>query len=538
MKERQNKGSNLVKQGTILAIAAIIVKFIGFIYKIPLQKIIGDSGYTYYFQGFAVYGVILIISAYGVPMALSKMLSEKNALGKYAEAEQVLRITSILTIILSILGALFLWFGAEFIALMFFNTPEVEYALKALAPTLILMPFLCILRGYFQGHHTMVPTAVSQIIEQILNALGGLLLASLLIGASVELGAAGATLGTTLGALFAVLFLAYLFVNYRKREKKHNKNITQSEVSDKQILKEILYVLVPITIVATISSIINLIDSAMFPWGMASQGMEREIYTELLGLYSGKFLLLTNFPIAIATALAAATIPSIAASIVRKDFGLAEAKMNKVIKIVTIIILPATVGLTVLAEPILLTVYGQDFGINQLETATNYFRIGSCIVYFFSIFQITNAVLQGMHRVKEPVKNMLIAGTIKIILNFLFLFVLDLSAEGLIYSSIVFSVLLTVLNVRSIYRFSDVRFNWSRLLMKPIISSVVMGVLSWLAYKGAMLLTHSIIIACLFGIGIGAASYFVILLLIKGVDREELTLVPYGDKLADLLRIK
>ncbi|WP_105615932.1 putative polysaccharide biosynthesis protein [Vallitalea okinawensis] len=536
MKERQNKGSNLVKQGAILAIAGIITKFIGFIFKIPLQDIIGNEGYAYYNQGFSIYNVLLIVSAYGVPMALSKIISEKNALGKYDEADQVLKVTSFLTIVLSFVTSLFMWFGADYIALIF-NTPEVANTLRALSPTLALMPFLFIMRGYFQGHHTMVPTAISQIIEQILNALGGLFLAYLLVDMSVDLGAAGATLGTTLGAFFAIVFLAYLFFNYRKKEKKHKANSTKSQLSNKEILKEILYVIVPITIVAALSSIVNLLDTAMFPWGMAYHGAEN--IKEIWGLYTGKFMLLTNFPIAIATALSAATIPSIAASMVRKDFNIAKIKMNKVIKIITIIALPAAVGLTVLAEPILLTVYGSgDFEPGQLAIATNYFRIGSSIVYFFSIFQITNAVLQGMHQVKEPVKNMLIAGSIKIILNIVFLFGMGLSAEGLIYSSIVFSILLTVLNIRSIYRFSDVRFNWSHLLIKPIISCVVMGILSWLAYRGAMALTSSVSISSLIGIGIGAGSYFVVLLLIKGINREELTLIPYGDKLADILKIK
>lgn len=538
MKDRQNKSNSLVKQGAILAIAAVLVKFIGFVYKIPLQRfILNDQAYSYYYQGFAVYGVILIVSAYGVPAALSKMLSEKNALGKYAEADQILRLTTVITTILSVIGAAVLWFGSDIIASLL-GVEQTAYSLRALAPTMLLMPFLCILRGYFQGHNSMVPTAISQILEQLGNVVGGLILASIYVKASLEQGAAGATFGTFVGATLAVLFLLYLFVQYRRKEKHYKAGMAPSTKSDKEVIIMILRVLIPITVVAAITSIINLIDQGMYPTAMGAQGVDRAVFEDTLGLYSGKFLLLTNFPIGIATALAAATIPSIAKSVALKDYKMAESKMNKIIKVVTIVSLPAAVGLGVLARPILLTIFGDDLVGESLEIAVQLFVYGSCTVYFFSIFQITNAVLQGMHHVKEPVKNMLIAGTVKVILNFILLFNLEMGVNSLVFSSIIFSIILTVLNIRSIYKYSNVRFNYVQLLSKPIIASVAMGIIAPLSYKLFFSLLNIISISCLAAIGVGAGTYFVVLILVKGVSRDEMALLPYGNKLADILRIK
>lgn len=536
MKERHNKGGNLVKQSAILAIAAFLVKFIGFVYKIPLRAIITPEGYSLYYKGFAVYGVILVVTAYGVPMALSKMLSEKNTLGQYAEAEQVLKITAIFTTVLSVIGFLIMFFGADIIAVYGLKTPESATVLKALSPTLLLMPFLCVLRGYFQGHNSMAPTAVSQILEQLGNAGIGLVLAFILVNQSLVHGAAGATFGTFAGALLAVLFLLFLFTKYRVKEKRYKGHMKKSTLSNFQVLKNILMVLVPITVVAAITSVINLIDASMYPIAMSSLGVDKGITENAFGLYSSTFVLLTNFPIGIATALAAATIPSIASSMVKKEFKSAENKMSKMFKLVTVVALPASVGLAVLAGPISQTVL--RISGDNLAIVKAFFVQGSCIVYFFSIFQITNAVLQGMHKVKEPVKNMLAAGAVKIIANIFFLFFTDAGVYGLIYSSIVFSILLTILNIRSIYRYSDVRFNFVHLLLKPIIASAVMGVAAILSYKLIFTVIGIVDISCILAIGVAGIMYFISLLLVKGISRQELEMMPMGAKIADKLNIK
>lgn len=524
--------SNLLKQGAILAVAGIVVRFIGFLYRIPMANTLGTVGMGYYGLAFQIYSVLLVISSYGVPAALSKILIEKREQNKDEDATIIFRLTTIIIVGMCLLFGGIMWFAADVIV----NIISVEdmtnatYAVKSLAPTILLVGGLSLLRGYFQSFKTMVPTAISQIIEQIFNAIGSIVFAKLLFSYGVEWGAAGGTIGTGLGALFGLMFLIFVFVVYRKNSSRHKRHVT-NKWWDTELFKEFLMVIIPITLLSAVSTIIAMIDTKMLLSSLGAVGYDENSISSINGAYGSTFITITNLPIGVAIALAAASLPSISASYIRKDYKLAQYKSEKVLKVTGLIVLPAMMGLMVLAKPILDLVYKEEF-----VAYYRYLMIGAPTVATMSFVSITSTILQSSGHLKEPLKNMGIAGFFKILANAVLLFVFQVEAEGVIVATILFSVIMLILNVQSISREMRVDFDWRDLIVKPLIASIVMGVVSYIAWSNLTVVIGSNI-ACIIAIILGGFTYGVVLLVIKGVDEEELRLLPMGDKIVRLLRV-
>lgn len=521
--------NNLVKQGAILAVAGLIVKIIGFLYRIPLTNLIGFEGMGYYGSAFQVYSVLLIISSYGIPVALSRILIEKRQLGKLKEEEQVFRMTTFLCMGLSALSAIILWFYSVPISKLLYKGSEGALAIKALAPAILICGGLSILRGYFQSRHTMVPTAISQVLEQVFNALGSFLFAMLFVKKSIEAGAAGGTLGTGFGALFGLLFLIYIFVNHRKREEK----ISLKGVGfwDTKLFKDLLRLLIPITLISALTSIIGLIDFSMLSYGLDSTGFTESYSSEMKGIYVSVFLTITNVPIGIATALGVGALPSLSKSFIAKDYNLAKYKINKMIKTTVLVSVPSAVGLCVLAEPIV-TIYKKS----DIIDGAFFLKIAAPYVVLFSLVQITNAILQSMGKMKIPLKNNFIAGCFKILANVVCLFVFEMGATGIIVANTIFGFIILVLNVNAIGFIIKLRFSWNKILVKPFISSVVMGVVAAISYFYLQKIMLPLI-ACGFAIIFAIGTYGMSLIAFKGITADELAMLPMGKRLSRLFKL-
>lgn len=328
LENKEKKNGDFLLHGGILALAGILVRFIGMIYRVPMVNIIGSEGNGYYSNAYSVYNILLLISSYSLPLVVSKMVSSRVALKKWAETKRIFIVAFAFSTVVGVAFALITWFLAPFFCTTILNSPLSYIALRALAPTVAIVAFLGVFRGFFQGLQNMIPTALSQIIEQIFNAIFSVAMAAILVsfGASqaaengvaaykAAWGAAGGTIGTGVGALMALVFLVFLFVGYRKRlEKKVSADRTSKITSYGKLLGILAQTAVPVILATATYNAIDIIDASLFNHAMAGQNMIVEEYTAIWGDYNSAYLLLVHLPVALASAIGAALVPSLSSA--------------------------------------------------------------------------------------------------------------------------------------------------------------------------------------------------------------------------------
>ncbi len=537
-------GSNFIIQGSILAIAGIIVRLIGMLYRIPLANYIGDEGNGYYSAAYNIYSIMLILSSYSLPVAVSKMVSARLARGQYRNARKILRAALFYATIVGGVGFCALWFGSGFFAEHVIKMPYSAYALKVLAPTVWIMAYLGVLRGFFQGHSTMVPTAVSQIFEQIVNAVISLLAAkslfdlgmkSNLVYGSTEysyaFGAAGGALGTGAGALTALILFVGLYLMYRPKMKRRiRKEQGTSAESYGMITSTLFLTVVPIIVSSSLYNSSTVIDNVLFGQIMTGLGEAKQIASQW-GIYSGKYHLLFNIPVAVANSLSSSLIPALSRAVAEKDRKQTLNRIASAIRFSMIIAIPSAVGLAVLAAPISNLLFpGRDN--TDLIKMTCY---GSSAVVVYSLSTVTNAVLQGINRMKTPIRNAGISLVLHTVILFVMLRYLHMGIYGVLYANILFALFICILNARSIARFKRYRQEVKKTFLIPMVASAVMGAAAFGVYRAAYNIFGNLISTGI-SVLVAVAVYFVLLILLKGVDAQELRSMPGGTRLSGLAR--
>ena len=537
-------GSNFIIQGSILAIAGIIVRLIGMLYRIPLANYIGDEGNGYYSAAYNIYSIMLILSSYSLPVAVSKMVSARLARGQYRNARKILRAALFYATIVGGVGFCALWFGSGFFAEHVIKMPYSAYALKVLAPTVWIMAYLGVLRGFFQGHSTMVPTAVSQIFEQIVNAVISLLAAKSLFDLGVKsnlvygsteysyaFGAAGGALGTGAGALTALILFVGLYLMYRPKMKRRIRKEQGTSAESYGIITSTLFLtVVPIIVSSSLYNSSTVIDNVLFGQVMTGLGEAKQIASQW-GIYSGKYHLLFNIPVAVANSLSSSLIPALSRAVAEKDRKQTLNRIASAIRFSMIIAIPSAVGLAVLAAPISNLLFpGRDN--TDLIKMTCY---GSSAVVVYSLSTVTNAVLQGINRMKTPIRNAGISLVLHTVILFVMLRYLHMGIYGVLYANILFALFICILNARSIARFKRYRQEVKKTFLIPMVASAVMGAAAFGVYRAAYSVFGNLIST---GISVFVAMlvYFVLLILLKGVDAQELRSMPGGTRLSGLAR--
>lgn len=537
-------GSNFIIQGSILAIAGIIVRLIGMLYRIPLANYIGDEGNGYYSAAYNIYSIMLILSSYSLPVAVSKMVSARLARGQYRNARKILRAALFYATIVGGVGFCALWFGSGFFAEHVIKMPYSAYALKVLAPTVWIMAYLGVLRGFFQGHSTMVPTAVSQIFEQIVNAVISLLAAKSLFDLGVKsnlvygsteysyaFGAAGGALGTGAGALTALILFVGLYLMYRPKMKRRiRKEQGTSAESYGMITSTLFLTVVPIIVSSSLYNSSTVIDNVLFGQIMTGLGEAKQIASQW-GIYSGKYHLLFNIPVAVANSLSSSLIPALSRAVAEKDRKQTLNRIASAIRFSMIIAIPSAVGLAVLAAPISNLLFpGRDN--TDLIKMTCY---GSSAVVVYSLSTVTNAVLQGINRMKTPIRNAGISLVLHTVILFVMLRYLHMGIYGVLYANILFALFICILNARSIARFKRYRQEVKKTFLIPMVASAVMGAAAFGVYRAAYSVFGNLISTGI-SVLVAVAVYFVLLILLKGVDAKELRSMPGGTRLSGLAR--
>ena len=534
------KDSNFLVQGSILAVASIISRVIGLLYRLPMTDIIGDAGNNYYSCAFEIYNIMLIISSYSLPLAVSKLVSAAMARKRRRQAYQILKGALLFAILAGTVVALIVYFGAEFFTSAL-QTPLSVFALKILAPVLVVVALLGVLRGFFQGLGTTMPSAVSQIIEQIVNAIVSIWAAYVLFqyGAKIgevlgdpekygaAYGAAGGTLGTNLGAVSALLFLLFVFFVYMRVFKKKMKRERNIKVDSFGYTMRILIItIIPVLLSTTIYNISGIIDQGLFKNIAVLQGSTAEQIDVWWGVFSGKYKVLINVPISIASALAATSVPALSASYAAGDREGVCNQINAAMRFIMVIALPCCVGLAVLAKPIFMLLFPGT--IETLDMATSMMVIGAVAVVFYSMSTLSNGLLQGIDKLRIPVKNAAIALVAHVIVLVALMLFFRMNIYAVVIANAFFAFLVCVLNSIAIARHTGYRQEVKKTFIIPTICSGIMGVITYLVYNGLFKLSHNNIISLVIAFLLAVIVYAVTLLLFKGLSESEIRKFPKG----------
>lgn len=534
------KDSNFLVQGSILAAASIISRIIGLVYRLPMTNIIGDTGNNYYSCAFEIYNIMLIISSYSLPLAVSKLVSARMAKKRRRQAYQVLKGSLLFAILAGTAVALIVYFGAEFFTSAL-QTPLSVYALKILAPVLVVVAVLGVLRGFFQGLGTMMPSAVSQVIEQIINAIVSVWAAFVLFQYGSKIGevlgdpekygaaygAAGGTLGTNLGAVSALLFMLFVFFVYMRVFKKKMKRERNVKVDSFAYTMKILVItIIPVLLSTTIYNISGIIDQGLFKNIAVLQGATTEQIDVWWGVFSGKYKVLINVPISIASAMAASSVPALSASYAEGDNDGVCNQINVAMRFIMVIALPCAVGLAVLARPIFMLLFPGT--IETLDMATSMMVLGSVAVVFYSMSTLSNGLLQGVDRLKIPVKNAAIALVAHIVVLIALMLFFRMNIYAVVIANAFFAFLVCILNSMDIARHTGYRQEIKKTFIIPTICSGIMGVITYFVYNGLYTLSENNIISLVVAFVIAVLVYAVTLLLFKGLSESEIRKFPKG----------
>ncbi len=533
-RKQESKSSNFLVQGSILAATSLIARIIGVVYRIPLTNLIGDEGMGYYGYAFNIYNIALILSSYSLPLAVSKLVAARDAKKQYRNSYMVFMCSLGFAIAAGTLFSLIIYFGADFLAGTFFNLPAVAIPLKVLAPTILVFAIMGVLRGFFQGKKTMLPTSFSQIVEQIVNAVISVAAAAYLMhshSASQKIaayGAAGGTLGTLIGAIVSLLFLAFIFALYKPIvDKQLRRDIGASKETVKEIFGALGITVLPVILSQTVYQISSLLDGSVFSYVLDGKGFNDIQRSELWGIYSNKYNMLINVPISIATAMAAAIVPSIVTSREEGANLVVKEKVHDTLKFNMLIAIPSAFGLAALASPILRLLL-KDANLLPARMLA----IGSIAVVFYAFSTLTNAVLQGINRMRLPVIHSVIALGIHIIVLYLLLQFTGLGAYALVISNIVFALVVSILNWISVARLLSYKQEIKKTFIIPTGCSIFMAGVAYLVYWVSYNTVKSNTISTLLAIIFAVIVYGVLLLVFKAVTETELVKMPMGRTLA------
>ena len=533
---------SFIKGALILTAAGLTSRLIGAVFRIALAALITDEGIGLYQMAYPIYTGLLAISTAGIPIAVSKLVSENIALNNYYGATRVFKVALTLLTISGFIISLAMYLGADFVVTYISRDPRAYIPLVAMSPAIFFVAIMSTFRGYFQGQQTMVPTGVSQIIEQLTRVGIALFLAVFLLPMGLEYSAAGATFGAVAGAIFGLLFLVYLYVKEKGyMAEKVRKQRIKERVSFRKVLYRIAQLAVPITIGSLILPLINILDLIIVPQRLHVAGFTTERATALYGQLTGMATPLAHIPAIITISLAVSLVPSISEALTLNNYHLIRRNSNLAIRLTLILGMPAALGLYVLAEPITLLLF------NNVEAAVP-LRIIAFSVIFLTMYQTTTGILQGLGKPILPVKNMGLGALIKIIMGWTLTAIPQVNIQGAALATLVGFAISSLLNLYQVKRDTGMRFDFNHHLLKPVLSVSVMGVAVYLSYNYLNMFFADLYspalsnaAATLISIGAGIIVYGVMLFITGSITREDLQRIPklgpYLIRLANALHI-
>ena len=538
--QSRKKAGGFVIQAGILALSGIIVRIIGLLYRSPLTSIIGDEGNGYYSYAYNIYAIILLISSYSIPSALSKVLAQRLTFKEYRNAHKVFQCALIYVVVVGGGASLVAFFAAPYLV----GTNSVR-VLRVFAPTIFLSGLVGVLRGYFQAYGSMLQTSISQILEQIINAVVSVGAAWYLIahvaGTGADdttraiYGAMGGALGTGAGVVTALLFMVWVYVLNMPGMKRRMERDHKAEESRKEIFRVILSIVTPFILSTFIYNLSTSLNQTIYERFYTNvRGMAESEVATLYGIYSGKAVVISNIPIAMASAMCSAVIPTVAASFARGEKKETRRNVKKAVKVTMLIAIPCAVGLCVLAKPVTQLLFWQK---NSLDTASNVLAALSVTVIFYCLSTLTNGALQGIGKVTVPVIHAAIALVLQTGTLALLLYFTDFNLYALVIAAIVYSLSMCVMNQLAVRKYLKYKQEMFRTFWLPLVSAAIMGAVAWLVYQGVSLLAGFALaegsylrnlIAAGAAILVAVVVYAFCVIRFKAVTREELQTMPKG----------
>ena len=527
-----NKAEGFMKSVLVLMISQVAIKLLGFVYRVYLTNRdgFGDEGNAIYSGGYLIYALLLTISSIGVPNAISKLVSERVAVGDNKGAHRVFKIALMTFGVIGLIGTLILFFGAGYIANVILQIPESELTLVALSPAIFFVTIASVLRGYFNGRDKISVTAKAQTLEQIFKTVLTVVIVEIVVllnGKNVTIMAAGANLATTLSVL---LSFGYMALYYKVYKKTIGTETSENYKSEKvfQVVKRILFVSVPITLSAIMSTLNKNIDSITVVRGLKKFLSENEAKLQY-GILSGKVDTLITLPLSFNVAFATALVPSISAAIAKKETESAQKRISLSLLVTMIIGLPCTFGMMVFAQPI----------INLLfPNATNgamLLQISSLTIIFSVLAQTTNGALQGLGRIMVPAVSSFIGLLVKLVLNVILIQVPGIGVNGAAIGSIVNNVLVFAISYYILSKTIKLDIKPIKFVIKPIFATFIMCITSYYLYTILIKLALSAKIATIIALVFAVIIYLLSIIALKIFTREELYMIPYGNKLCKML---
>ena len=530
----------------ILAAGILIVKLIGMFYKIPLINIIGEAGAADFNNAYNIYAVLLTVSTAGLPVAVSKLVSEANALNRRNQVRRTFRLALVLFLTLGLISFLVMFFRADALAGMM-NDSKAAAGIRALAPAVVCVGCLAALRGYSQGHSNMAPTSVSQIIEALCKLAVGLGLAFWLVkqGKDPDVAAAGAITGVTVGTVVALVYMVLDFFLSRGREDTHGTDRPDSAGS---ILANILKIAVPITLSSSMVGIVTVIDSSLVQGQLQSAlNLTEKASRTLYGNYSGA-LNIYNQPTSLMAAITASVIPAVSAALARRDRRGAARITGSALRITALLSFPMGVGLFVLGTPIIRLL----FPSLNVEVAGPLLSTLGIATPFVCMVLVCNSVLQAHGFINLPVIVMVLGGIVKIVNNYNLVGAIGIA--GAPVGNILCFGLALVLDLVVITRVIPNRPRLLPIFVKPAIASAIMGGAAWAVYGllSRVLTAEQVneagetirvvsrmgnALGIFLAIAVAGVVYLVLVVAIRAISKDDLALMPKGDKLARLLRL-
>lgn len=537
--KKQKKQVSFMKNVLMLMVAQVAIKILGFVYRLVIINIdgFGDTGNGYYSTGYQIYSLLLTLSSVGIPTVISKLVSERVAIGDHKGAHRIFTTALKTFTTIGLVMSIGLFFGADFIAKNIINVEGVKYTLMVLAPAIMFVTAGAVLRGYFAGLGTMKPTSVTQTLEQFLNCVLTILFVYATVGKDTAIMAAAGNLSSTIAIVIAFIYIIIFYKKQRPEilEDCKNQTVQMETKTTKQILKIIFAVSIPMTIGSLVAELNGTIDTLTVSNCIqkAFQGIESGKVAleakamQLSGMVS-KIETIIRLPLAINAAFCTALVPAIAASLARKDKTTAVKRLSFSFFFTIIIIAPCAVGLITLAEPILKTIYP-----NSYEGAT-ILQITSISMVFVALSYVINGGLYGLGKTHIPAIALAIGAGVKTVLNIILVSNPQVNILGSPISSTVCQVINFAICSYCLSKYIKMDIKFTKHILKPIFSAGVMGAIAFGVHHALLrILGNSK--ATIIAIVVGAITYGVMIVLTKTLDKDDWYMIPYGTKIYKLL---
>lgn len=508
------KRQSLFKGAFILICANILVKIIGAIFKIPLTNLIGARGMGDFSIAYNLYTIMFVVSTAGLPVAISKLVAEANASQKNHDIPKIIKCAFC---IFSCLGLFFTAFLVVFAKKIcdFIGSETAYLSILAISPSVFLITIVSILRGYYQGHHNMTQTAVSQVIEAFFKLMVGYFFAKYLVecGYDVSIASAGAIFGVSIGTFLSAMYLCLNFAIFTKKTNK------KPEISYSKACAKLVKIAVPITIGASVLSLTSIIDMLTIIRRLSTLGVNANISNDLYGAYN-MAITVYNLPQTLIMAISISIIPVISEYFLQKNMKMVRKIIDTTLFACATFAIPCSVGFVLLSKPILDFLYYKR--PEDVLMASPILVILGLAVVFVSIVTITNACMQAISRPNVPIKSMIIGILVKFIGNYFLIAIPSINVSGAPLSTVLCFITISMINLQQIGKILDYKLDFARIFTKPLIASLAMGAS---ILKGKEIFDMASKIGVLELILIAIVVYFVVLLLIGGIKKEDISLL-------------